>query len=141
MGREIVGFSVFQYEQSIGTEQAVPHYAVGDGLQLWQGVWRIGKNEVELFAAAGQILENVSTDGNGREVLQFVNETADELVMKRILFHRHYTVATAAKQFERNASGSGKKVQGCRSLVKIDIPLQYVEEVLLCKICGGACLE
>ena len=93
MGGEIVGFSVFQYEQTIGTEQTVPHYAVGDGLQLWQGVWRIGKNEVELFAAAGQILEYVSTDGNGREVLQLVNETADELVMERILFHCHYTVA------------------------------------------------
>ena len=141
VGREIVGLSMLQHKKAIGAEQAVTHYTVGDGLQLWQGVWRIGKNEVELFAATGQILENVSTDGDGREVLQLVNETADKLVMKRILLYRHYAVAAAAEQFERNASGSGKEVQGCRGFVKINIPLQYVEEVLLCKICGRACLE
>ena len=54
---------MFEHEQALGLEQAALQHQVGEFFQPWKGIGRIGKDEVELFMAVGQIAEHVCPQG------------------------------------------------------------------------------
>lgn len=88
---EVVVLAVLYDEETILAEEATFQNHVGEFGYLGQDVGRVGKNEVELFPALTEILEYVTLDGDGIEVLEFVYETLDKLEMKRVLFHTYHT--------------------------------------------------
>lgn len=88
---EVVVLAVFYDEQAILSEEATFQNHVGEFGYLGQDVGRVGKDKVELFSALAKVLEHVTFDGDGIEVLEFVYETLDELEVKRVLFHTYHT--------------------------------------------------
>ena len=118
---EVVVLAVFYDEQAILSEEATFQNHVGEFGDLGQDVGRVGKDEVELFSALAKVLEHVTFDGDGIEVLKFVYETLDKLEMKRVLFHTYHTGTTTGKQFQRYAASSCKKVQSHGALIPIHI--------------------
>lgn len=118
---EVVVLAVLYDEQAIISEEATFQNHVGEFGYLGQHIGRVGKNEVELFPALAEILEYVTLDGDGIEVLKFVYETLDKLEMKRVLFYTYHTGTTTGKQFQRYAASSCKKVQSHGALIPIHI--------------------
>lgn len=139
--REIVLFAVFEYKQAAFLEQAAVQDDVGQLGYLRQGVWGVGKDEVELLATLCHILEDIATDGQCCCFLQLVEKLFDEAMVTCVEFYADYPAAASADEFERNASGAGEKVEGSGAVAEVDIGLQDIEKVLLRKVCCGTCRE
>ena len=60
--------------------------------------------------------------------------------MVTVFLYAHHLLATPRKQLQRDTSCSCKEIQG-HSAFKVDIAVQYVEDILFGKIRGGSCLE
>ena len=138
---EVVVLAVLEHEETaLGEEVAVEH-DVGQLGQLLECIGRVGKDEVEVLTAASQVAEHVSTHGEGLLGLQFVDETADEAEVKRVLLHRHHMATATTQQFERDAACARKEVECRGSLIKVEIAVQHIEEIFLGKVRGGTSLE
>lgn len=118
---EVVVLAVLYDEQAIISEEATFQNHIGEFGYLGQDIGRVGKDKVELFSALAKVLEHVTFDGDGIEVLKFVYETLDKLEMKRVLFHTYHTGTTTGKQFQRYAASPCKKVQSHGALIPIHI--------------------
>ena len=88
---EVVVLAVLYDEETILAEKVTLQNHIGEFGYLGQHIGRVGKDEVELFPTLAEVLENVTLDGDGIEVLEFVYETLDKLEMKRVLFHTYHT--------------------------------------------------
>ena len=121
MPAEVVVLAVLYDEETILAEKVTLQNHVGEFGYLGKHIGRIGKDEVELFSALAKVLEHVTFDGDGIEVLKFVDETLDKLEMKRVLFYTYHTGTTTGKQFQRYAASSCKKVQSHGTLIPIHI--------------------
>ena len=93
------------------------------------------------LATARQIAEHISTHGECLLGLQLVDEAAYEAKVKRIVLYRHHMATSPAEQFERDAAGAREEVQCRGSLIEINITLQDIEEIFLCKVRRGTGLE
>ena len=60
---EIVSLAVLEDEEAVGLEEVAAEDDVRKFGYLRQDVWRVGKDEVELLAALGDILESVAANG------------------------------------------------------------------------------
>lgn len=137
--REIVLFAMLKYKQTTLLEQAAVQDDVGQLRYLRQGVRGIGKDEVELLATLCYILKDIATDGQCCCFLQLVEKLLNETMVACIEFHTDNSAAASADEFERNAAGTGEKVEGSGAVAEVDIGLQDIEKVLLREICGGTC--
>ena len=118
---EVVVLAVLYDEETILAEKVTLQNHIGEFGYLGQHIGRVGKDEVELFPALAKVLEHITFDGDGIEVLKFVYETLDKLEMKRVLFHTYHTGTTTGKQFQRYAASSCKKVQSHGTPIPIHI--------------------
>ena len=100
MIREILCLSVFQDKESVLTQQLVREDDVGQLLQLWQRIGRVGKDEVELLMAFAQETENISPDGKGIQVLQLLYKPADKAVVQGVCLYGYNPAAATAQQFQ-----------------------------------------
>ena len=94
---EIGRLTVFEDEESILLEHALGQDNVRQLVQLCQCIGGVCKDEVELFTAFAQETEDVCPDGNGIQVLQLVNETADKVVVQGIHFDGNNSAASTAE--------------------------------------------
>jgi len=138
---EVIGFTVLQNKEAVGLQQPAREDDVGQFRYLRQNVWRVSKDEVELFTALGHILENVAANGQCRRVLQFVKELLDETMMANVKLHAYDTSAASADEFKRNAACAREEVESRRSLAEVDVALQDVEKVLLGEVRRRTCRE
>ena len=141
MLREVVALAVLEHKQAALVEQVTFHDYVGHLRQLLQSIGRVGKDEIEALATARQIAEHISTHGECLLGLQLVDEAAYEAKVKRIVLYRHHMATSPAEQFERDAAGAREEVQCRGSLIEINITLQDIEEIFLCKVRRGTGLE
>ena len=110
---------------------------VGEALHV---VGRVGKNDsVAAWRAAdeAQGIASYKVEIVGPERLcNFCYET----LLYGGLFHRSHVSASAREQLEAHRSGSGEKVEGI-DIFEIGVVVQHVENILTCKIGGGACSD
>ena len=139
--REVVCLAVLEDKEAIGLEQWAREDDVGQLGQLRQGVRRVSKDEVELFATLCEVLEDVAADGKSRRVLQLVEELADEAVVAHVELNADDAAATSAHELQRDAARPGKEVESRRPLAEVEIALQDVEEVFLREVRRRACRE
>ena len=57
VGGETVLLPVFQHKQPVGLQQLAAEDEVRKGREPFQGVWGVGEDEVELFAALAKVAE------------------------------------------------------------------------------------
>lgn len=163
---EVVFLSVLENEDAAFGQQTGAKHEVGYFGQLWQGVGRVGEDEVEsplvpvgLFNCVGAafkvrlLLRRVRVCGGFLQVsecvgsqegvvvgIDFVHALADEAGMVAVEFHADDVAAASGEQFERDASGAGKEVE-CAASVEVDVSAEHVEDVLFGKVSGGSCLK
>ena len=94
MAGEIIVLAMLQDEDAAFLQQIARHDNIGDFFQIGQGIGRVGKDEVELLIATGQITEHITTNGNTRLILQFLQKALDETMMKAILFNGYHARTT-----------------------------------------------
>ena len=128
-------------KQTSLTQQITLKNHIGQLRYFLQDIWRIGKDKIELFPALTKVFENVSLDGNGREVLQLVNELLYKTEVQRILLYADYSGTTTGKELKSDTACASKQVESNRFGIPVDIGIQNIEKILLSKICGGACLK
>ena len=138
---EVVCLAVLEDEEAALFEQWAGEDDVGQFGNLRQGVWRVGKDEVELLAALGDELEGVGADWEGCGVLQLVEELADEAMVAHIELYADDASTASADEFERNAARAGEEVEGRRGVAEVDVALQDIKKILLRKVSRGACRE
>ena len=86
-------------------------------------------------------LEDISANRNRCSILQLVEKLFDKFVMTAIEFNTNDSTATSTYKFKRDTSRARKEVESRRSLAEIEISLQNIEEILLCKVCCRTSLE
>lgn len=85
MLREVVRLAMFQHEEAIRLEEVACKDDVGQFSQIGQGVWRIGKDEVELLIATSHIAEDIGADSHACLILQLLQETTNKTVVQTVL--------------------------------------------------------
>ena len=136
---EVVLLAVLKDKEAVGLEKVAAKDDVGQLGYLRQGVWRVGKDEVELLAALCHELEDIAANGQRRCVLKLVEELLDEAVVTHIKLYADNSTATSADKFERNATRAGEEVECCRLFAEVKIALQDIEEVFLGKVRRWTC--
>ena len=137
---EIMVLAVFEHEEASFLEQVGTHHSFGQFAQFRKSIGRIGKHEVELFAAAVDELQGIAAEGGPGLVGQCTLTLGDEGEVTTVLLDGHHLLASARKKFERDATRSAEEVE-CTGFFKFDVGTQHVEEVFLGKIRCGTCLE
>lgn len=94
MAGEIIILAMLQDEDSTFLQQIARHDNIGNFFQIGQGIGRVGKDEVKLLIAPSQIAKHITTNRYTRLILQFLQETLDETMMKAILFNGYHTRAS-----------------------------------------------
>lgn len=94
MAGEIIILAMLQDEDSTFLQQIARHDNIGNFFQIGQGIGRVGKDEVEILITPSQIAKHITTNGHTRLILQFLQETLDETMMKAILFNGYHTRAS-----------------------------------------------
>ena len=124
-------------EQSIGFQRVSLKDGVGNAVCLCHVVWRIGKDEIELFVTRFQIFEYVHAQRPQLVCLQFVPDGTDEVEVQRILFYEHDARASSRNQLESDASRSGKEVERA-GLFPVQHVVENVEQAFASEIgCGS----
>ena len=113
----------------------------GDLLQL---VRRVSEDEVELRPSALRGLEVTEDIGlqdlQAPFLLQLVGDGANEECVLPSLLERDHTAATSGDELCRYAARPAEEVKS-RGILKVDVVLKDVEEVLLGEVCRGASIE
>ncbi len=108
--------------------------------EVRQGVWWVSKYNIVFPPATFQETEHVTTY-QGAVFLPYLLKTlANERGMVTIQLHARHVAASAAEHLYRYASRACKEVEGRYSL-KVDVAVQHVKDILLCKVRGRTCLE
>ena len=141
VGGEVVRFAVFQHEEAVFLQQAVPEDQVGQRRQVVQGVGRVGKDEVESLVAFVQEAEHVGPQQGAVRGFQGIHHLADEFEMLGVALHRDHPSATAREQLDGDAARAGEQVQCHGAFLEIQVAVEHVEQVLFRKVRRGPCLE
>ena len=137
---EVVVFAMFEDEDTLGLEQAFLEDETWNLGQFFQGIGRIGKDEVELQFARLDEAEHVATKGDADLGIELLQAIGDETVVVAIHFDADDVGTAARYQFEGDAAGAREEVEGCGAF-KVHITRQDIEDVLLGKVGSGSCLE
>ena len=86
---------MFENENSIIGEQIAREHYVGYFLQLFQGVGRVGEDEVKLLVACFQKPEHVASDGDTAVGAEFCKTLFYEGIMVAVSFHAHHVFTTS----------------------------------------------
>ena len=131
---------MFKDEDAIFCKQIVAKNKVWYLRKVLKGVWRIGKDEVELQVTTFQELEDIARNQVASLVPQFLQTLTDEAGMVAVFLHTYHLLATAREQFKRDAACAREEVEGC-GIFEIHVASYYIEYVLLGKIGCRSCLE
>ena len=105
---EVIGFSMFQHEQAVFFQQVVVENEVGQGFKLFEPVRRVGKDKVELLAAALYVSEYIAADRQAFIGLELFHYLADESVMVAVFLYADYLVAASGHKLDADAACAGK---------------------------------
>ena len=137
---KIIILAMFENEDSIFVQQVAIQYEVWNLRKFLQRVWRIGKDEIKLLLAGLQEAEHIATNQKILVFAQLLKTLADEVGVVAVCLYADDALATSGNEFQRDAARSGKEVEG-GCILKIDVTLQNIKDILLCKICCRARLE
>ena len=137
---EIVVLAMFENEDAFFVEKIAIEYEVWNLRELLQCVWRIGKDEIELLLAGSQEAEYIAANQKILVFAQLLETLADEVGVVAVCLYADDALATSGNEFQRDAARTGKEVEG-GCILKIDVTLQNIKDILLCKICCRARLE
>lgn len=135
-----VVLSVFKYEHASRLEQAALQYHPGQRWKRGQGVRRVGEDEVEPLAAALYEAEHVAAKRHALVCAELLEALLYEGVMVAVGLYAYHRGASARQEFEGYAAGAREQVQGSGS-VEVDVAVEHVEDVFLCKVSGRPRLE
>lgn len=121
----------------------LPKYRIGDVLQVFQGIGRVGKDDVVLLFALLAELESIGMERNPCGVFQLFGQPLKELPVLEIFLHTYHPAASSANQFQTDAASAGKQVKSLGTVIlKVDVVVfENVEKPFLCEVGRGARLE
>ena len=137
---KIVVLAMLENEDALFVEKIAIEYEVWNLRKLLQRVWRIGKDEIELLLAGSQEAEYIAANQKIPVFAQFLETLADEVGVVAVCLYADDALATSGNEFQRDAARTGKEVEG-GCILKIDVTLQNIKDILLCKICCRPRLE
>lgn len=141
MRREIVGTRMLQYKKATGTEDGcLIEHLRGYGGKLWKVVRRVGKDKIEFLATRSHKTEYVTSHGHEVVVGQLFLHFEDKIILYRMFLYTYYPATTARQQLKTDSTGTGKEVE-CREPFEIETVLEYIEQILACKVGRGTCLD
>ena len=145
---EVVVGGVFQYEKTIGVEQnlRLPVFTgpgggedlVGQGVDAFQGIGRVGENQVEALAAQGQKVKDIVVD-DGDDVVQpeGVGLLLDEAGVVGVHFDAMNASSSAGSKFKTDGTCAAEEVEHLQIFKLVDV-VEGVEQSFFGKICRGA---
>ena len=131
---EIIILAMFENEDAIFVQKVTIQYEIWNFREFLQSVRWIGKDEIKLLLAGSQKTEHIATNQKILVFAQFLEALSDEVGMVAISFYTDDTLAATGNQFQGDAACAGKEVEGC-GILEVDVILQNIKDVLLCKIC------
>ena len=140
MGGEVVILAMLEDEDAIRGKDALVEDKVGDLRQLLESVGWIGKDEVKLLSARLDETEDIAADGSAHICAEFLQTLGYEGMVVAVGLNTHHTGTTSRHEFERYTACARKEVEGC-NVVKVDIAIEHVKEILLGEICCRAGLK
>ena len=132
---------MLQDEDAILFQQLLLEDEVWYALQFWQGVRRIGKDEVKLHVASLQILEDVCVQHQAVGGFYLAHHLVDELVVVSVFLDAHHLVAPSREQFQADTSRSCKEVEGSDAFAEVHEVRQHIEQILFRKVGRRTSLE
>ena len=114
-------FAMFQNKEAAFFQYVVCEYLVGDSLQVWQFIGRVGKDEVELFPAALYVLEYIASYGKAFIGFHFLHHFTDEGIVFPVFFHADDLLASARHQFDADAACACKEVKRTYVVFKVEV--------------------
>ena len=104
------------YQPAVVLENLLTEDEVGQGRQLFQGIWRVCKNQVVPGAASRYILEYIAAnDAQIADAELLAARNNPILLHMGYLYRRHFACSTA-DALDAYATGAGKEVQHIDSL-------------------------
>ena len=88
--REVVMLSMLENEESIGRKKVLREDEIRDGWQLWEGIRRVSKDEIELLMTALYESEDVALDQYMLLGTYLLHALCNETSMVSVLFHTNY---------------------------------------------------
>lgn len=137
---EVVVLAMLKHKDAIGLQQSLLEDETRNLGQLFQGIRRIGKDEVELLFARLDETEHVATKGDADLGIELLQAIGDETVVVAIHLNADDMGAATRYEFEGDAARTREEVESCGTF-EIQITRQYVEDVFLGKISRGSGLE
>ena len=131
---------MFENEDAIFVQKITIQNEVWNFREFLQSVGWIGKDEIKLLLAGSQKTEHIATNQKILVFAQLLETLADEVGVVAVCFYADDALATSGNEFQRDAARTGKEVEG-GCILKIDVTLQNIKDILLCKICCRARLE
>ena len=131
-------------DDTVALEESRAKYHLREGSDLLQLVRWVGKDEVELRPSSLRGLEVAEDirlqDLQAPFLLQFASDGANEERVFPSLLECDHTATASGDELCRYAARPAEEVKG-RGVLKVDVVLKDVEEVLLGKVCGRASIE
>ena len=131
---------MLKHEDAIALQQTFFKDEAGNRRQFLQGVGGVGEDEVKLLFTRLDESEHIPTQGHTALCSQFLQTLLDEAVMVAIHLHTDHVFAASRQQFKCDAASAREKIERCGSF-EVEVLSQYVEYILLGKVCSGPCLE
>ena len=137
---EIIILAMFENEDAALVQKVTIQNEVWNLWEFLQSVRWIGKDEIKLLLAGSQEAEHIATNQKILVFAQFLEALSDEVGMVAVCFYADDTLAATGNQFQGDAACACKEVEGS-GILKVDVTLQYVKDVLFSKICSWTRLE
>ena len=136
---------MLQYEHSAFPKQAARHTwgaknLVGDSVQPFYIIWRIGKNNIEVQTAYFQKVEDIVPDHMHAADTEGGGAALDERGMEGIHLHGIYLLDPAGRELIRDTAGSGEEVKD-PDRGEVVLIVQHVEQTFLREIRSRTRLE
>lgn len=136
-----VVLAVLEDEHTIFGQHTSSKDEVGEFGKACEGIGRVGKDEVEGVVALLDVTEHIGSQGNPILLLELLLDLIYMGMVRRLALYGDDAPAATRHELEADAACAGKEVEDVGALLEVDEVVQYVEEVLLGKVRGGACLE
>ena len=141
---EVIRAWVLYDDDAVALEESRAKDHLWEGSDLLQLVRWVGKDEVELRSSALRGLEVAEDIGlqdlQAPFLLQLASDGANEERVLPSLLERDHTATASGDELCRYAARPAEEVNG-RGVLKVDVVLKDVEEVLLGKVCRRASIE
>ena len=133
-------FAVLKDKHTLRLQESFLEDEVRYRRQFLQSVWRIGKDEVILLFARLDITEHITTEGDASGGIQFFQTVLYKTVVVSVHFHANHLTTSSGEQFQGDTACTREQVEG-GGILKVEIPCEHVEDILLGKVCRRPRLE